>query len=379
MAEKEDLYKTLGINKNASKDEIKSAYRKLAKKYHPDNKDSGSEEKFKSVQEAYDILYDEQKRAAYDRFGHAAFDQTGQGAGAGNPFGGGFSGFNGFGGQGGFEENIDLGDIFSSFFGGGSSRRAKTGPSRGADVVMRLSVDFMDTILGKDVTIPYTYDAPCSVCGGTGARSSADIKVCPRCKGSGYIRVQKRSIFGVVESQEVCPECHGSGKIISAPCSACGGKGYEKKKVDLKIHIPAGINNGQQIRVSGKGERGINGGTNGDLYIEIVVKKHPLFTRNGNDIYIDLSISSIDATLGLDEEVETVYGKQILHIPEGTQVNTTLRMKGFGVKDLKTNKPGDQYVRLKIEIPTNISKEQKALYEQLRQLNNKKNKKFRTK
>ena len=376
MAEKEDFYKTLGINNKASKDEIKSAYRKLDKKYHPDNTETGSEEKFKAVQEAYDILYDEDKRAAYDKFGHAAFDQTGQGAGAGNPFGGGFGGFGGFGGSHGFEENIDLGDIFSSFFGGGRSQRTRTGPSRGADVVMRLNVDFMDTITGKDVTIPYTYDAPCSSCNGSGAKSSSDVKTCPHCKGTGYVRVQKRSIFGVVESQEVCPECHGTGKIITNPCPSCNGKGYERKKVDLKIHIPAGINNGQQIRVTGKGERGVNGGQNGDLYIEIAVKKHSLFTRNGNDISIELSISATDAILGADKEVNTVYGKQILHIPNGTQVNTTLRMKGFGVKDLKTNKPGDQYVHLKIDIPTNLSKEQKALYEKLRELENKKSKKF---
>ena len=361
MAEKEDFYKTLGVSKTASKDEIKSAYRKLAKKYHPDNKETGSEEKFKAIQEAYDVLYDDQKRGAYDRFGHAAFDQTGGGAGAGNPF----NGFQGFGG--GFEENIDLGDIFSSFFGGGRSQK-RGGPSRGSDVVMRLNVDFMDTINGKDITVPYTYDAPCSACNGSGAKSPSDIKTCSTCHGTGYVRTQKRSIFGVVESQDVCPTCGGRGKVVTNPCPTCNGKGYERKKVDLKVHIPAGINNGQQIRISGKGERGINGGTNGDLYIEIVVKKHPLFTRNGNDIYIDLPISVIDATLGSEIVVDTVYGKQTLAIPSGTQVNTTLRMKGFGVKDLRSQKPGDQYVRVKIEIPTSLNKEQKALYESLRNL-----------
>lgn len=367
MANKRDYYEILGLSKSASKDEIKSAYRKLAKKYHPDNKETGNEKSFKEVQEAYDILYDDQKRAAYDRFGHAAFDQAGANPGQGNPFGGGFGGGNPFG-----DEGIDLGDIFSSFFGGGSARRsANNGPTRGSDVIMRLSVDFMDTISGKDVSIPYTYDAPCPTCGGTGAKTPNDIKTCTQCGGRGYIRTQKRSLFGVVESQEVCPTCGGRGKIVTNPCPNCGGKGYVKTKTDLKIHMPAGINNGQQIRVNQKGERGRNGGPNGDLYIEIVVKPHNVFTRKGNDIYIDLPLSMVDAALGIDIEVPTVYGTKTLSIPSGTQPNTTLRMRGYGVKDLKTQKPGDQYVNVKIEVLTSLKKEEKELLKQLKEFRTK--------
>ena len=358
-AEKRDFYEVLGVSKSASKDEIKSAYRKLAKKYHPDNKETGSEEKFKELQEAYDILYDDQKRAAYDRFGFAAFDQAGGNPGQGNPFGG-----NPFG-----DDGVDLGDIFSSFFGGGASRqRRSTGPTRGSDVVMRLSVDFMDTILGKDVTIPYTYEGTCPDCHGTGGKTPNDVKTCPHCNGTGYVRVQKRSLFGVIETQETCTHCQGKGKIISDPCNTCGGKGYIKQKTDLKIHIPAGINNGQQIRVNQKGERGSNGGQNGDLYIEIVVKPHKTFTRKGNDIYIDLELSMVDAALGVNVEVPTVYGNKTLAVPSGTQPNTTLRMRGYGVEDLKTRKPGDQFVNVKINIPTSLSREEKSLLEKFKDI-----------
>ena len=360
MAEnKQDLYEVLGVNKSSSKDEIKSAYRKLAKKYHPDNKETGDEKKFKAVQEAYDILYDDQKRAAYDRFGFSAFDQAGGNPGQGNPFGGGFGG--------GFEGSASdiFSDVFSSFFGGGS-RRTNRGPIRGSDVVMRYSVDFMDTINGKDVSIPYTYDAVCPTCNGSGAKDQNSIHTCSRCGGRGYVTTQRRSLFGVVESQEECPECRGQGKKVDAYCSQCGGKGFVRNKIDLKIHIPAGINNGQQIRVTGKGERGRNGGQNGDLYIEMVVKKHDVFTRRGNDITIELPISMIDAALGVDVEVPTVYGNKTLSVPAGTQPNTVLRMKGYGVKDLKTNKPGDQYVNVTVTIPTSLKREEREILEQLR-------------
>lgn len=355
MAEKRDFYEVLGVNKSASKDEIKSAYRKLAKKYHPDNKETGSEAKFKEVQEAYDILYDDQKRSAYDQFGHAAFEQAGGNPG-GNPFQG--------GGFGGFGDGVDLGDIFSSFFGGGSRRRSNpTGPRRGNDTVMRVKIDFMDAINGRDITLNHTVDEKCSACDGTGAKSPKDIHVCSHCGGTGVVRVQKRSLFGVVESQEECPYCNGTGKTIDNKCPDCGGKGYIRKKKDINVHILAGINNGQQIRVNGMGERGYNGGPNGDLYVEVIIKPHQTFQRDGNDIHIEVPVDVIDAILGTKVDIPTVYGDVSLTIPAGTQPGQILRMKGQGVKDLRSGKPGDQYVHLNIKVPTSLSGEQKALLE----------------
>ena len=350
MAEKRDFYEVLGVKKNATKDEIKSAYRKLAKKYHPDNKETGDEEKFKEVQEAYDILFDDQKRSAYDQFGHAAFEQTG-GAGGSNPFQGGFSGFSGFG------------DIFESFFGGGQSTQTKTGPQRGNDVIYRVKVDFMQAINGTDVTLNLNVDETCPNCNGSGAKTPNDIKTCTTCSGRGYVRTQRRSLFGMMESQAVCSQCNGSGKVITDKCTNCGGKGYNRKKKDIKVHILAGINSGQQIRVSGLGERGINGGQNGDLYVEVNVKPHEYFKRDGDDIHIDIPIDFTDAILGAVIDVPTVYNDARLTIPAGTQPGQTLRMKGQGIKNLRTQKPGDQYVHLQIKMPTTLTKEQKAILE----------------
>ncbi|MGM9873754.1 MAG: DnaJ domain-containing protein, partial [Bacilli bacterium] len=241
MATKRDYYEVLGVSKSATKDEIKSAYRKLAKKYHPDNKETGDEAKFKDIQEAYDILYDDQKRATYDQFGHAAFEQAGQNPG-GNPFQGGF---------GGFGADVDLGDIFSSFFGGGTRTRTNrsNSPQRGNDILNKIKVSFMDIVNGKDVDIPVTLDETCHSCNGSGARSPSDIKTCSNCGGRGYVNVKTRSLFGIIESQETCPECRGTGKIITEKCPTCGGKGYSRNKTTIKVHVPAGINSGQQIRV----------------------------------------------------------------------------------------------------------------------------------
>ena len=356
MAEKRDYYETLGISKSSSKDEIKSAYRKLAKKYHPDNKETGNEAKFKEVQEAYDILYDDQKRSTYDQFGHAAFEQGAGGAGGGNPF----SGFGGFG-----DGDVDLGDIFSSFFGGGSrgSRNSNGGPRKGNDSLLRIKVDFMDTITGRDIEIPIEVDEKCSRCNGTGAKDPSSIKTCPHCHGSGYVRVQRRSLFGVVEQQEVCPECGGRGRIVTDKCPDCGGQGYVHKRKNIKVHILAGINNGQQIRVTGMGERGQNGGENGDLYVEMVVKPHKYFVREGNDIKLEIPLDFVDAIIGTTIEVPTVYGNVEVTIPAGTQPNTVLRLKGQGVKDLRTGKPGDQYIRIIIQMPEYLTREQKELLE----------------
>ena len=351
MAEKRDLYEVLGLKKGASKDEIKSAYRKLAKKYHPDNHETGDAEKFKEIQEAYDILYDDNKRAAYDQFGWAAFEQ-GAGQPGSNPFEGGF----------GFGQDMDLGDIFSSIFGGGPRRqRASNGPRRGNDAIIRVKVDFMDTILGRDIEIPLTVDETCPNCKGAGAKTANDIRVCSHCGGQGYVRVQRRSLFGMVEQQEACPYCGGKGKIITANCPNCGGKGYNRNKKNVKVHIIAGINNGQQIRVQGMGERGANGGPNGDLFVEVNVKPHQYFKRDGNDIHLTVPIDFVDAILGISVDVPTVYGEATLNIPAGTQPGQIFRMRGQGVKDLRSGRPGDQYVHLDIKMPTSLSREQKEL------------------
>lgn len=355
---KRDFYEVLGISKSASKNDIKSAYRKLAKKYHPDlNHDADAPEKFKEVQEAYDVLYDDKKRQMYDQFGMAAFEQGASTGGAGNPFqGGGFSS-QGFGG-------VDLNDIFSSFFGGrGRSQKQSFGPRRGDDTLQRIRVQFMDAVLGKKVLVPVSYDEKCSVCGGTGAKSPSDIKTCPDCGGRGYVRTQQRTIFGVMEGQEPCPKCGGTGKIVTARCDACGGKGYEHIKRDLEVNIPAGINEGQQILIKGKGERGANGGDNGDLYLEIVIVPHQYFRRDGNDVHIDVPISFVDATLGKTIDVPTVYGDVEVNVPAGTQPNQILRLKGRGIKDMRRGTPGDQYIHMQIKTPTKLSKDQKKILE----------------
>ena len=356
---KRDFYEVLGVNKSASKDEIKSAYRKLAKKYHPDiNKEPGAEEKFKEVQEAWDVLGDDKKRQMYDQFGMAAFEQGASTGGAGNPFNGAGFGSQGFGG-------VDLGDIFNSFFGGGrSQRRANVGPQRGEDTLQRIRVPFMDAILGKKVLVPVSYDEPCKTCGGTGAKDPSSIKTCPRCSGKGYINTQQRTLFGVMESQQVCPDCGGSGKIITDKCPDCGGKGYVHIKRDMEVNIPAGINQGQQIVCRGKGAHGINGGPNGDLYLEIVLIPHPNFKRDGNDIHIDIPISFVDATLGKKIDVPTVYGTCEVEIPAGTQPNQILRLKGRGIRDMRKQTPGDEYLHIQIKTPTKLSKEQKKLLEE---------------
>lgn len=355
---KRDFYEVLGLSKGASKDEIKSSYRKLAKKYHPDiNKEPGAEEKFKEVQEAYDVLYDDKKRQMYDQFGMAAFEQGASTGGNGNPFqNGGFSS-QGFG-------DVDLGDIFSSFFGGGSRQKKQSfGPQRGDDTLQRIRIPFMDAILGKKVLVPVEYDEKCSKCGGTGAKSPEFIKTCSHCGGKGYIRTQQRTLFGVMEGQQVCPTCGGTGKIISEKCPECGGKGHKHIKRDMEVNIPAGINAGQQIVVRGKGEVGKNGGENGDLYLEIVIIPHAFFKRDGNDIHLNVPISFIDAILGKKIDVPTVYGTVETTIPAGTQPNQIIRLKGRGIKDMRRGTPGDEYIHVIVKTPTKISKEQKELLE----------------
>lgn len=367
MAAKRDYYEVLGVDKSASQDEIKKAYRQLAKKYHPDNKETGDAEKFKECSEAFSVLGDASKRKTYDQFGAAAFDQN---AGGSNPFSG--SGFEGFNFNGGSFD--DLNDILSKMFGGfgggfssgRSSYSSKGGPMRGDDTLMRIKINFMDAVNGKTVTIPLTYDEKCSSCNGTGALNGTEFTTCSRCGGSGRVVTQQRTIFGVMQSESACPSCGGTGKIIKTKCPNCSGKGYNTIKKDIDVKIPAGIQSGQQVRIAGKGGRGINGGNNGDLYIEVIVAPHEYFTREGNDIHIEIPLDFVDACLGTTVSVPTVYGDADLKIPAGTQPNSVLTIKGKGVKDLRGNGFGDQYVHISLKTPTYLNKEQKKALEEFK-------------
>lgn len=349
---KRDYYEVLGVAKGASDQEIKKAYRQLAKKYHPDvNKEAGADAKFKEVQEAYEVLSDSSKRGQYDQFGHAAFDQNG-----------------GFGGGGGFD---GFEDIFSSFFGGGfggSSRRSNpNAPRKGQDQFMTMQIDFLEAVFGVEKTVTLNVDEECHVCHGSGAHSKEDVSTCGRCNGSGKTVTQQRTPFGVFQSESSCPDCNGTGKKITKKCAHCHGRGYERKRVNVDIKIPAGIASGQQMRVTGKGERGLNGGPNGDLFVEISVRPHKHYRREGNNIHITIPLSVVDATLGADIEVPTVHGDVVLNIPAGTQPNTKFRLREKGIKDLRTGRLGDQYVEVKIEVPTKLSRKDREVFESLRE------------
>lgn len=365
MADKRDYYEVLGISKGASDDEIKKAFRKLAKKYHPDvNKEPDAEAKFKEINEAYEVLSDPQKRQTYDQFGFAGMDGSQAG------FGGG-----GFGGAG-FD---DLNDIFSSFFGGGmggmggfggSRSRANNGPRKGQDRFMRMNVSFMDACFGKTENITLTVDEQCDHCHGTGAESPSDIETCSTCHGSGTVMQQQRTAFGVFQTQGACPDCRGTGKKVRKACHKCGGAGYERKRVNVEVKIPAGISSGNQLRVAGKGERGTNGGPNGDLYLEINVQPHQKFERNGKDILLDIPVSAIDATIGCSIEVPTIHGDVTMKIPAGTQEGARLRLKGKGCEDLRGGKMGDQICTVRIKVDKDLSKKEKELYAELQKLQN---------
>lgn len=359
MADKRDYYEVLGVSKSATDDEIKRAYRKLAKKYHPDlNKEPGAAEKFKEVNEAYEVLSDPQKRKTYDQFGFAGMDGAA-----------GFGGFNGGFQSGSFD---DLNDIFSSFFGGGfggSTRsQQRNAPRQGQDKYMRMNVSFMDACFGKTETINLTVDEKCEACDGTGAASKSDIETCSTCRGSGYVMTQQRTMLGIMQSQSVCPDCRGTGKKIRKVCPKCGGKGYNHKQVKVDVKIPAGINSGQQLRVSGKGERGENGGPNGDLYIEINVLAHDQFVRDGKNIYLDIPVSAVDATLGTTLDIPTIYGEVSLVIPAGTQNGAQLRLREKGVPDIKGGRPGDQICRIKVVVDKDLTRKEKELYQELKKI-----------
>ena len=366
MAEKRDYYEVLGLKKGASDQEIKSAFRKMAIKYHPDKNpgDKKAEEKFKEINEAYGVLSDPDKKMKYDKFGHAGVDPNAGfgGAGAGGAQGGGFGGFGGFGGgaggAGGFE---DIFDMFGGMFGGGGfgGQQRKNAPRRGRDIQKAMTITFEEAAFGCKKKIRLTKDIKCKTCGGDGAAPGSGKKTCPTCGGSGTVTQMQKTPFGQFQSQGPCPQCHGKGTIIEKPCPTCKGSGVTRGTVNIEINIPAGVDNGSLIPIKGQGEPGKNGGPMGDLYIAIAVKPHKYFIRKGNDIYLDIPITYEQAALGATITVPTLNEKVSYKVPAGTQTGTTFRIKGRGISDVRTRRKGDLYVKVYIEVPTKLDATQK--------------------
>lgn len=341
-----EYYDRLGVSKDASQDEIKRAYRKMSKKYHPDiNKEPGAEEKYKEVQEAYETLSDDQKRAAYDQYGP-------DGANAGFGGQGGFGGFDGGAGFGGFE------DIFSSFFGGGAARNPNA-PRQGDDLQYRVNLSFEEAVFGAEKEVHYNREATCKTCSGSGAKPGTSPVTCGRCHGQGVINVDTQTPLGVMRRQVTCDVCHGTGQEIKDPCQTCHGTGHEKQSHKVSVKIPAGVETGQQIRLAGQGEAGFNGGPYGDLFVIINVNPSDKFTRDGSTIYYTLNISFVQAALGDTVEVPTVHGNVEMTIPAGTQTGKTFRLKGKGAPRLRGGSQGDQHVTVKIVTPTKLNDAQK--------------------
>ena len=364
MADKRDYYEVLGLNKGASDDEIKKAYRQNAKKYHPDLHpgDKAAEEKFKEVNEAYEVLSDKEKKARYDQFGHAGVDPNyGAGAGGygGNPFNGG----------------IDIDDIFSSFFGGfgGSRGRSANRPHRGSDVNAGITITFEEAAKGCKKTINFNSVDNCDSCHGTGAEPGTQAKTCSACGGSGRVTVNQRTPFGTVQTQRSCDACHGTGKVIEHPCHKCNGSGRHRKNHTVDVSIPAGIKDQMMLNVSGHGNAGYNGGPKGDLHVTVNVKNHNLFERRGDDVWCDLTITLTQAVLGSEVVVPTLDGKVNYSIHEGTQPNDVFRLKGRGIPHLGGRGKGDQYCRVVVEIPKNLNNKQKELIRQFESTTTEKN------
>lgn len=351
MAEKRDYYEVLGVGRNATPEEIKKAYKKLAKKYHPDlNPDSKTaEEKFKEVSEAYSVLSDDNQRARYDQFGHEGLNGQGMG---------GFGGFGGFGGQG-----FDMGDIFSSFFGGGfgGQTRDPSAPQRGGDLRLDLTVTFEEAAKGVEKEVSVTRMEACPDCKGSGAKPGTGRETCSQCNGSGRVRLNQTTPFGQFQTVKTCSACGGSGSIIKEPCPKCSGSGRVRKHHKIKVNVPAGVDNGSRLRMQGEGEGGVNGGSNGDLFIYVTVKPHKFFKREGDNVFLEQQISFAEAALGADIEVPTLDGPVKLTIPEGTQTGTTFRLRGRGFPKLRGYGRGDQHVRVKLFTPQRLSDEQKEL------------------
>lgn len=339
---KRDYYEVLGINKNASKDEIKKAYRKLSKQYHPDiNKEADATEKFKEVKEAYETLSDDQNRAHYDQYGHT---DPNQGFGGGD-FGGGFGGFE---------------DIFSSIFGGGR-RRDPNAPRQGADLQYTMTLKFEEAVFGKETDIEIPREEECDTCHGSGAKPGSKTDTCSHCHGTGQLNVEQNTPFGRIVNRRSCHYCSGKGKIITQKCTTCGGAGKVQKRKKIHVKIPAGIDDGQQLRVSGQGEAGFNGGPSGDLYVVFHVRDHEFFERDGDDIYCEMPLTFAQAALGDEIEVPTLHGKVKLKIPAGTQTGTNFRLRGKGVPNVRGYGQGDQHIKVRVITPTKLTEKQKQL------------------
>lgn len=356
--DKKDYYEVLGVSKDATEAEIKSAFRKLAKKYHPDvSKEPDAQEKFKEAQEAYAVLSDETKRAQYDKFGHAAFDQMNGGAGYDfsdvdwsdvlkGIFGDGF----GFGSMGGF----------SDFFGGGSSRTTRT--RRGNDRLIRVDLTFDEAVFGTKLNIDVDVYDKCEKCAGEGGHGR---KKCSYCHGSGAVTSEQNTMFGSFMTRTTCPNCHGEGYTFDTTCNKCKGTGKVKTNKTLEVKVPAGVDTGSRLRLAGKGDAGSNGGPNGDLYLEFRVKSHPLFERDDTDVYLTLPITLTEAVLGCKKDIPTLYGNVKLTIPEGSETGDKHRLKGKGIENLRNGIKGNMYVVIKVVIPTKIDRKQKKLFEEL--------------
>ena len=341
-----DFYEILGLDRNASPEDIKKAFRRLAMQYHPDrNKEPGAEDRFKEISRAYEVLSDPEKRAAYDRFGHAAVGGAGQA---------GFEGFN-FGG---------FGDIFDAFFGG-TATRARRGPARGADLRVNLTLTFEEAVFGVEKEIEVTRNETCSVCGGTGAEPGSRPDRCPSCNGSGEVRRIQQSIFGQYVSVAPCERCRGEGRIITQPCKECRGNGRQRRSRTLSVRIPAGVDAGSQIRLTGEGDAGAQGGGPGNLYVLLNVRPHPVFKRDEDDILYELGINVAQAALGAEVRVPTLEGDVILRIPPGTQSDKVFVLRERGVPHVRGAGRGDQLVRVRVVTPQNLTAEQRRLFQQL--------------
>ncbi len=354
MAEqKRDYYEVLGVEKTATDDEIKKAYRKLAKKYHPDMNpgDKEAEKKFKEASEAYAILSDKEKRSQYDQFGHAAFDGTG-GFGAGD-----------------FDFSDIFGDLFGGMFGGSRSRGTSNGPMKGSNIRTSVRISFLEAVFGTEKELTLNLKDPCPTCNGTGAKPGTSPQMCPKCGGKGQVVFTQQSFFGTVRNVQTCPDCGGTGKIIKDKCSDCGGTGYITSRKTINVTIPAGIDNGQSVRIREKGEPGINGGPRGDLLVEVIVSPHEVFEREGFDIFSIVKISYPIAALGGSVMIDTVDGRIVYDIKAGTQTGTQVRFRNKGVPTLRNREiRGNHYVTFVVDIPTKLSREAKELLRQYDQL-----------